>query len=72
VIDVDFRQLPIGTKAPTLLWVPTDNATVSGLPVGLQQHTGEQSFDLVVVNPSESVTSARFRCLGAGSPYRPE
>ncbi len=52
-----FQDVPMGTKAPTWLWVPTDNATVNGLPVGLQRYTGEQSFDLVVVNVSASATS---------------
>ncbi|MGB6442415.1 MAG: hypothetical protein WBF81_03870, partial [Thermoplasmata archaeon] len=52
-----LQEVPMGTKAPTWLWVPTDNGTVNGLPVGLQRYTGEQSFDLVVVNVSSSVTS---------------
>jgi len=41
-------------KAPTWLWLPDDNSTVSALPVGLQRYVGEQSFDLVVVNVSSS------------------
>ena len=52
-----FQEVPMGTKAPTWLWLPTDNSTVNGLPLGLQRYTGEQSFDLVVVNASASVTS---------------
>jgi IPT/TIG domain len=52
-----FQEVPMGVKAPTWLWVPTDNATVNSLPIGLQRYTGEQSFDLVVVNASASVTS---------------
>ncbi|MGA9839778.1 MAG: hypothetical protein WBS16_05000, partial [Thermoplasmata archaeon] len=42
----------MGTKAPAWLWVPTDNGTVNGIPVGLQCYTGEQSFDLLVVDAS--------------------
>jgi PKD domain len=52
-----FREVPMGAKAPTWLWVPTDNATVNGLPVGLERYTGEQSFDLVVVNASSALSS---------------
>jgi hypothetical protein len=52
-----FKEVPIGAKAPTWLWVPTDNGTVNGLPVGLERYTGEQSFDLVVVNASKALTS---------------
>ncbi len=49
-----FQEVPKGIKAPTWLWVPTDNATVNGLSIGLERYTGEQSFDLVVVNVSSS------------------
>lgn len=51
------QDVQMGAKTPTWLWVPTDNSTVNGLPVGLERYTGEQSFDLVVVNASSSVTS---------------
>ena len=51
-----FTEVPIGVKAPTWLWIPTDNSTVNGLPVGLEQYTGEQSFNLVVANVSSSIT----------------
>ena len=52
-----FTEVPIGVKAPTWLWIPTDNSTVNGLPVGLERYTGEQSFDLVVANVSSSISS---------------
>ncbi len=52
-----FREVPMGGKAPTWLWIPTDNSTVNSLPTGLQRYTGEQSFDLVVVNTSTAVSS---------------
>ncbi|MHB1588705.1 MAG: IPT/TIG domain-containing protein, partial [Metallibacterium scheffleri] len=52
-----FQEVPMGTKAPTWLWVPTDNGTVNGLPLGLERYVGEQSFDLVVVNASSSISS---------------
>ena len=47
----------MGTKAPTWLWVPTDNGTINGLPIGLERYVGEQSFDLVVVNASSTISS---------------
>jgi hypothetical protein len=46
-----------GEKAPTYLWVPTTNSTLNGLPYGLERYTGEQSFDLVVVNVSANLVS---------------
>jgi hypothetical protein len=52
-----LQEVPVGVKAPTWLWIPTNNATVNALPVGLQRYTGEQSFDLVVVNASGTITS---------------
>jgi hypothetical protein len=46
-----------GNKVPTWLWLPDDNSTVNGLPAGLERYTGEQSFELVVVNASSSISS---------------
>ena len=51
-----FQEVPMGVKAPTWLWIPTDNSTVNGLPTGLERYTGEQSFDMVVVNVSGTNT----------------
>jgi hypothetical protein len=56
-LDLTIQAVPLGEKAPTYLWLPTDNSTVNGLPVGLERYTGEQSFDLVVVNASTAFTS---------------
>ncbi|MGB7124036.1 MAG: hypothetical protein WBE40_04175, partial [Thermoplasmata archaeon] len=56
-LSLTLQAVPVGGKAPTYLWLPTNNGTVNGLPVGLERYTGEQSFDLVVVNVSASVTS---------------
>jgi hypothetical protein len=47
---VNFGTIEVGEKARTYLWLPTTNSTVNGLPLGLERYTGEQSFDLVVVN----------------------
>jgi len=46
-----------GYKVPTWLWLPDSNSTVNGLPTGLERYTGEQSFDMVVVNSSSAITS---------------
>ncbi len=46
-----------GYKVPTWLWLPDDNSTGNGLPAGLERYTGEQSFDLVVVNSSSAISS---------------
>ncbi len=50
--DISFSWQPVSVsaKAPTYLWVPGDNSTLSNLPTGLQRYTGEQNFDLLVVN----------------------
>ena len=52
-----LQSVPVGGKVPTFLWLPTDNSTVNGLPAGLERYTGEQSFDLVVVNASSAISS---------------
>jgi hypothetical protein len=51
-LTATLSEVPIGAKAPTWLWIPTDNSTLNGLPQGVERYTGEQSFDLVVVNAS--------------------
>ncbi|HTT14860.1 MAG TPA: hypothetical protein VMG81_03665, partial [Thermoplasmata archaeon] len=56
-LSLSVAAVPVGGKATTDLWLPTDNATVNGLPAGLERYTGEQSFDLVAVNATTAVTS---------------
>jgi hypothetical protein len=56
-ISLTFDTAFAGSKDPTLLWFPTQNGTTNGLPAGLERYTGEQSFDLVLVNSSASFTS---------------
>jgi hypothetical protein len=56
-LNLTLRSVAVGGKAPTFLWLPDDNSTVNGLPMGLERYTGEQSFDLVVVNASTSISS---------------
>ena len=46
-----------GGKSTTYLWTPTNNTTVSNLPVGLKRYVGEPSFDLLVLNSSGSLSS---------------
>jgi hypothetical protein len=56
-LTINLQTIALGTKVPTLLWLPSSNSTINGLPVGLKRYTGEQSFDLVVVNATSSYTS---------------
>ncbi len=56
-LTINLQSVAMGLKDPTFLWVPTTNSTLNGLPLGLERYTGEQSFDLVVVNASSAYTS---------------
>jgi hypothetical protein len=50
-------EVPYGVKAPTWLWVPTDNSSLGNLPPGLQRYSAEQDFALIVVNDTSGLTS---------------
>jgi IPT/TIG domain len=54
----DFHLVDESAKVPTWLWIPTDNSTVNGLPLGLERYTGEQAFDVVVINSTGTIHSA--------------
>jgi hypothetical protein len=56
-LSITIQSTPVGGKSATFLWLPTTNSTVNGLPAGLERYTGEQSFDLIVVNASTTITS---------------
>jgi len=56
-LSLTLQAVPVGVKTPTYLWLPTGNSTVNGLPAGLERYTGEQAFDLVLVNSSSTITS---------------
>jgi hypothetical protein len=56
-LTINLQTVALGVKVPTFLWLPTTNSTINGLPVGLKRYTGEQSFDLIVVNATSSYTS---------------
>jgi IPT/TIG domain len=49
-LSFTLSVVPAGVKNNTLIWLPTDNGTLNNLPWGLKRYTGEQAFDLVVVN----------------------
>ncbi len=66
-ITLSLSVVSAGVKDPTFLWLPTDNRTVNGLPAGLERYTGEQSFDLVLVNASTAVTSVAIHEPWGGS-----
>jgi len=53
----NLTGVTVGEKTPTCIWLPTNNTTTNGLPPGLERYTGEQSFELVLVNASIVVTS---------------
>ena len=49
-VCLQWKPVSAGGKAPTWLFVPTLNGTLSANPWGLKRYVGEQSFDLLVVN----------------------
>ncbi len=53
-----WQVLPDHKKAPTWIYVPTDNSTLSALPWGLKRYTGEQNFVLLVVNDTASASGS--------------
>lgn len=55
-LSFTLERAATGRKATTWLWLPTTNSTTNGLPLGLERYTGEQAFDLVVVNASSSMS----------------
>ena len=75
-VGLDVTDVPV-EKAPTYLWVPDDNSTLSNLPAGLQRYTGEQSFFQIVANvlPSSafnlSVPTPWHSSYSVGVPYAP-
>ena len=56
-LSLTIQAVPVGVKTSTYLWLPDGNSTVNGLPAGLERYTGEQAFDLVLVNSSSTITS---------------
>ena len=52
-MNFTYSVVRVTERAHTLLWVPADNSTLSTLPTGLQRYTGEQDFDLLVVNNTQ-------------------
>jgi hypothetical protein len=55
-LSFTLSVVPSGVKTNTLLWLPTDNSSLNNLPWGLKRYTGEQAFDLIVVNQTTSST----------------
>ncbi|HTT14292.1 MAG TPA: hypothetical protein VMG81_00710, partial [Thermoplasmata archaeon] len=66
-ITVTLSTSLSGGKDPTFLWLPSENGTTNGLPAGLDRYTGEQSFDLLVVNASARLSSVSIPFPGGGS-----
>lgn len=55
-LNVSYQVAPVFSKATTILLVPGDNSTLSGLPLGLQRYTGEQNFILLELNDTVAGT----------------
>ena len=66
-ITVTLSTSLSGGKDPTFLWLPSENGTTNGLPAGLDRYTGEQSFDLLIVNASARLSSVSIPFPGGGS-----
>ncbi len=45
-----YQVLPVQGKAPTWIYIPSDDSSLSSLPNGLQRYTGEQNFVELVIN----------------------
>jgi hypothetical protein len=68
---VSFRLSTVtsGVKTNTLLWLPTDNSTLNNLPWGLKRYTGEQAFDLIVVNDQATGGGQNLSLTSDNIPY---
>jgi hypothetical protein len=65
-IYIRYQVIPVYSRAPTYIYVPADNSTLSPLPTGLQRYTAEQNFILLVANDTTNGTDS----LAQGSiPY---
>jgi len=54
MLQFHWQVLPVQAKAPTWIYIPTGNATLSALPGGLQRYSGEQNFIELVLNDTAS------------------
>lgn len=55
---VSASAVASGVKTQTFLWVPSDNSTLSSLPLGLQRYTGEQDFMVVTADVAAGAAGA--------------
>jgi hypothetical protein len=62
---ITFQAFTVYSKAPTYVYVPADNSSLSAAPVGLQRYVGEQNFVLIAVND----TSGSWSLGGFWYPY---
>ena len=51
-----YEVLRVGEAAPTLLWAPANNTTLSSVPWGLKRYIAEPDFDLIVLNLTSATT----------------
>jgi hypothetical protein len=53
-LSFTLSSAQVGMKANTLLWLPNAASTLNSLPWGLRRYTGEQAFDLIIINQTTS------------------
>lgn len=51
-LNFSLSVIPAGVRAPTYLWLPNANSTLSNLPWGLKTYIGEQAFNLIEIDSS--------------------
>jgi hypothetical protein len=66
MLQFHWQVLPVQAKAPTWIYIPVGNATLSALPQGLQRYTGEQNFIELVLNDTAPMG---FSPSVSGLPY---
>jgi hypothetical protein len=67
-LDASWQVLTVFSKAPTWLLAPANNTTLSPLPLGLARYTGEQDFDLLVLNDTGATPQTISQSVGGSQP----
>ncbi len=65
-LSVKWKVVTVLSKAPTLLFVPSGNSTLSPLPAGLMRYVGDQDFVLLEFN--DTLTSTNLTATGIPFP----
>jgi hypothetical protein len=56
-LSVEWKVVTVMSKAPTYLFVPSGNSTLSPLPAGLMRYVGDQDFVLLELNDTLKSTN---------------